>query len=193
MNGALASWCREPTPVGEETWTPWGEGWYAWSSPSPEVEFCEFVGALVRLLRPRLVVETGVGAGYVTRRIIAGLGSGSWIGFESDDGYRAEGRRLPWPEDLTLSSEVSPASADMAAADLVVLDSAPEYRLTEFDLWREHGKPSSVLVCHDVSSRHQPSPRNSKVHIPFYNHISTSGLTGVFLTNPRGAWMGQHP
>jgi hypothetical protein len=183
----MTAWSQEPPILGEERWTPWGHGWHAWSGPSAEVEFCEFVGALTALMRPKLVVETGVGVGYSTRRIIAQLPEdGRWIGFESDADFRSALRSV-LPDTLTLG--LTPSADDIAKADLVLLDSSMEFRLTEFDLWQKYGKPGSILVCHDVSNRH----RLNKIHTRLHDHISASGMTGIFLSNPRGAWMGQHP
>lgn len=179
----MAAWTTEPPLIGEERWTPGGQGWHAWSGPSAEVEFCDFVGAFVRLLRPRLVVETGVGAGFTTRRILAHLpDSSTWIGVESDPDFRAALAGVGVETREVLGDEVR-------KADLVVLDSTPDVRLAEFDGWARNGKRGSILVCHDVSAKHKPP----KPHRRFYDHIATSGIPGVVLPNPRGGWIGQHP
>jgi tRNA A58 N-methylase Trm61 len=40
---------------------------------SPEQEFCELVGALVGIVKPAFVIETGVGQGFTTRRVARAL------------------------------------------------------------------------------------------------------------------------
>lgn len=187
----MAPWVDEGPIGGEEEWTPWGKGWHAWTRTSAEVEFVEFVGSLTSLLQPSLVIETGVGCGYSTRRILKGLGEkGCWIGYESHPELRSVLSSLSWPSHSSLSEFPTPSATEMAYADFVLLDSDMDYRIAELDLWKEHGKPSSILLVHDVSGRHEPSPRNDAVHRRLFSHLQDWG--GIFLTNPRGSWMGQH-
>ena len=102
------AWVSEPA-LGEEQsrWSASASTWRSWNRMSPEQEFCEFVAAVVRLVKPELVIETGVGQGFTTRRIAAALASGSVLkGFESDDAWRerlaravvlSRARRGCWP------------------------------------------------------------------------------------------------
>lgn len=189
----MRAWEREPTPRGEERWTAGGEGWRAWTGKGAEVEFCELVGALTAIIRPAVVIETGVGVGYTTRRIIPQLPAGGHLfGYESDPAFRAALQAVPavaGDARVTIADQPSPDAATIADADLVILDSVTGRRLAEFDRWVSAGKPGSVLICHDASNRHRPDQVHTRIHA----HLAASGVAGVFLPNPRGAWLGQHP
>ena len=51
-----------PDLYDEQVFTPWAEpGWTAPNGMSPETEVCDFFASLVRMLKPEVVVETGVG------------------------------------------------------------------------------------------------------------------------------------
>ena len=183
VRNALSAWSAEPRIYGEERWTGWGAGWHAWTGPAAEVEFCEFVGAVAALVRPKVAVETGVGAGYTTRRLVPHVGE--WVGYESHPDFRKGLEGLAPPG---LQPGATPSRDVMAKADLIVIDSDPKFRLAEFDLWLSDGKPGSVLISHDVSNRHRPD----QPHTLIYDHIIGSGAPGILLTNPRGGWIGQH-
>src|SRR5262245_45046883 len=83
----------------------------AYTAFSPEVEFCAWVGIMQRFIEPAVVLETGVGAGMITADL--NLNDCSYMGFESLDEFRN-------PNDMP---EQTPGADQMAAADLVILDS----------------------------------------------------------------------
>ena len=87
---ALGAWGEEPEPHDETAYTPWAEeGWHSWNDRSPEVEFCDFAAAIVRQMRPRVVLECGTGEGFMTRRLAGALAAdGELISFEADDDAR---------------------------------------------------------------------------------------------------------
>lgn len=178
----MTPWEREPEPRAEARWNRLGGDYLAWNAYSPEVVFCELVGAMVAIARPALVVETGVGQGYVTRRILRALPRGSrYIGFESDERWRRQaGAHLP-----RIATTPSPDVGLLASADLVVLDSDPPLRQEELRGWISAGRPGSLAIVHDVIPGHHGLKRElAELLAP---------LGGLFTPNPRGGWIGRHP
>lgn len=182
----LEAWRSEPDLVDESHWTPGGEGWSAWNGMSPEKEFCEFAAALVALIRPALVIETGIGQGYLTRRVLPVL-AGRYIGYESDDALRAELRRLDvWNETAQLAAEPGPSADAMADCELAILDSDLRQRAREFDLWRAHAPAGACVLVHDARPDHPVDGIWRRI-------AEYVGDQGVFLGNPRGTWLYRKP
>lgn len=163
----------------EQTFTHHAQpGWMSWDEWSPEEDFCRFVGMLQRLVQPSLTLETGVGCGRLTGHLNPSIGA--YLGFESNPAYR----QPPAQPD-----EVTPSAEDMATADLVILDSDPAYRFAELSRWADHGKPGSVCVVHDCGNGHLPGT----LHQNLGAACRDTGIHGIFLRNPRGGWVAQHP
>jgi hypothetical protein len=192
-NPLLASWLTEPPLVDESQYTPWAEtGWLAWNAMSPELAFCDFAGALMRLLRPELVVETGVGQGFVTRRLAAHLGPDQrLLAFEEDSVIRQDLSGLPIFADAnrSIGSTGSPTNADLAHADFTVLDSEIPFRLEELDRWIASAPAGAVLLVHDGGNGHGPETPHHLIR----SQIEERELDGAFLSNPRGAFLGIKP
>lgn len=188
----LDAWAAEPDLVDETDFTPWAEpGWNSWNGMSAEREFSEFAGLLARLMQPGLVVETGVGQGYSTRRIASGLGNGTQLCFESDPDIRAGLSSLSFFDSPrhVLSSYPAPSLADFARADLTVLDSEPPGRYAELRDWRAAATEGSVLLVHDCGNNHP----EGTLHNELRQIIMEFDVPGVFFKNPRGAFLGLHP
>lgn len=152
------AWTSEPLP-GEERarWNPDAPAWRAWNRMSPEYEFCELVGALVGAVKPALVIETGVGQGFATRRIAANLPRGSVLrAFESDEAWRARLASLTFfdGETVVLSDEPTPADDELATADLFVADSGFKFRFDEVSRWAQRAKKGAYIVVHDTGHGH---------------------------------------
>jgi hypothetical protein len=152
-------------------------GWLSWDEWSPERDFCRFVGMLQRMLRPARILETGVGIGRITDHL--DLETCEFLGFESDPAWRQN----PAHPDL-----VTPSAEQMAAADLVILDSDIEFRFGEIKLWGEAGKPGSACVVHDCGNGHE----EWTVHHALGEACQATGQPGMPLKNPRGGWLGVH-
>jgi hypothetical protein len=183
----IDQWDEEPDPVDESLHTQDGEGWESWNGFSPEKAFCEFAAALVAINRPGLVVETGIGQGYTTRRILP-MPSGRYLGFESDADLRARLRDLNvWSETAQLASEPEASSEVFAACDLAILDSDLPQRKREIDRWLESAAPGAFALIHDARPDHPAKPS-------FFRKLADYlGPHGVFLGNPRGAWLFRKP
>lgn len=190
---ARTTWDTEPRPVGEERWTPGGAGWAAWNGKSPEVEFVEFVGAVVALCRPRRVVETGVGQGYTTRRILRGLQPDGHLDlYESDPEFREvladviSGRP---DRRVTVAAAATPATFD--GVDLAVLDSRTTLRIPELALWAQTAPAGSICIVHDVSAAHPEGTIHRRLAAATALIGRVPGVAGFCLPNPRGSWIGR--
>ena len=152
-------------------------GWMSWDQWSPEQDFCRFVGMLQRMLQPSVTLETGVGIGRITNYLDAEIGE--YLGFEADPRWRQP------PADPEIGT---PSAEQMAIAELVILDSEPDFRLPEVALWAKHGKPNSVCIVHDCGNGHP----DAAFHAILGRTVQNLGHPGLMLRNPRGSWMGWH-
>jgi hypothetical protein len=191
--GALAGWGEAPDPVDETAYTAWAEaGWSSWNECSPEVEFCELAAMLVRATRPRVVMETGTGRGFMARRLAAALGPDQLlVSFEPDDALRGGLAGLPFFQDAAhrLAPQPTPNEVELGRADLTVLDSEPALRLQELELWARFARPGAVVLVHDAANAH---PADSFQH-RIAEAIERLGIPGTLLGNPRGGFLGVKP
>lgn len=186
----VTAWTEYEETVDEQTFTPWAEkGWLAHNGQSPEVAVCDFVRTLVRMMQPQLVIETGVGQGYMTRTIAQALSGseGKLVAFESDDDWRTmlyqQGFWRDREHTTSLSPHFTPPVELMAVADLTIIDSDFSVRFEEITLWDLWAKPGAVALIHDTADR------DETVHQSVRELIRALGMTGVFLNNPRGCFM----
>jgi hypothetical protein len=186
------AWNEVELAVDETMFTPWAEkGWLSHNGQSPEVAVCDFVSKLIRMMCPTLVIETGVGQGYMTRTIEQALcNGGHLVAFESDDEWRTHISGQPFwrhNERAILSPNQTPAAAEWSWADLSFIDSDFDVRFEEIRLWDEYAKPGAVALIHDTMDRDETS------HKLVRELIQDLGMTGVFLQNPRGCFMAVQP
>ncbi len=186
------AWAEHQDAVDETLFTPWAEkGWMSHNGQSPEIAVCDFVSKLVRMMCPTLVIETGVGQGYMTRTIEAGLCTGGHlVAFESDEEWRTMIGSQPFWKDnerAVLSPNETPAAAEWSWADLSVIDSDFAFRFQEIVAWDQYAKPGAVALIHDTADR------DETVHQTVRELIQDLGMTGVFLNNPRGCFMAVQP
>jgi hypothetical protein len=186
----LAAWEQEPRTKDENLRTAGAsKGWTAWNGRSPEREFCTFAKSLVRLVRPKFLIETGVGQGYMTRRLAEGLPEGSQMRcYESDHEWReALGGLDFWTDAISLSGDPTPASDQMALCELLVADSTYRFRKAEIELWWKFAPAGSYLLIHDVSPNHN----EATVHHRLDYFVRALEIPGVLLPNPRGGFLGR--
>ena len=188
----LAPWDQEPPLVSERDHTRWADPrWKAWNEHAVEFQVALFLQALARHVSGHaIVIETGTGQGFVTRRVADALKPDSdlfWV-FESDPLWRSRLMEHPWFFErlgVCLKDDPTPTWQQMGAADLVILDSNDPYRTAELFLWYSVGKPGSVLFVHDTGNGH-----------PFWDGHYTLGqvirsaqMPGMWLENPRGSFI----
>jgi hypothetical protein len=187
-----SAWHKEPPLVDETVHIGWAKkGWHSWNNMSPELEFCVFASDLVRLVEPSIVIETGTGQGFVTRRLVECLSQEQHLMcFEADPLWRRALTSLPFFEDprCELSTNESPSHDELANADLCVLDSDFVVRSKELTLWWRWARAGSILLVHDVRSRPPWTP-----HAKLASLIDELRIPGVFLKNPRGGFLGTKP
>jgi methyltransferase family protein len=186
----LEAWQSESSKQDEKEYTPWADpGWLSWNAMSPEEGFCWFVASLVGMLKPEVIIETGVGQGYVTRRVYEQLQEGQQLlCFESDARLRDGLRKIPFfsKDNVHLASSSTPSAKDMFVANLVILDSDFGERYAELRLWRDNAQPGSVVLVHDCGNGHGPETG----HAMLAASIKDLGLHGVSFKNPRGSFLG---
>jgi predicted O-methyltransferase YrrM len=192
-----SGWVAEPEPQDETLNTPWADaGWHSWNDMSPEVEICDLLVSLAIASRPKRIVETGTGQGFLTRRIAAVLqGDQKLICFESDPTWRQALASLPFfdGERCVISPHDSPHAAELETADLTCFDSDFRHRLPEVKRWWQSASEGALLFAHDAGNRHGPDTPHASVRAK----IIELAIPGFFLANPRGAFIGiklsRHP
>lgn len=193
MIPAEHAWTDFQEAVDETEFTPWADkGWLSHNGQSPEIAVCDYVRHLVRMMQPQIVIETGVGQGYMTRTIAIALqGEGHLFAFESDDDWRLMISQQDFWFDrrkvATLSPYFTPPVELVAVADLMIIDSDFSVRFNEIVLWDDYAKPGAVALIHDTADR------DDTVHKSVRDLILSLGMTGVFLNNPRGCFMAVQP
>ena len=180
-------WIVEPELVSESNFQAKperGEGYSSWNVMSPELEFCLWVGAIAETLETETptVLETGMGQGYVTRRVLAALPPAHiYYAYEPMKVYQDL-----VPADVPiLVIDGTPTGHMFKKADLVILDSDMRYRRQELENWVEYGKPGSHMVIHDTYHSLTPQGELTKF-------IRSLHLTGDYWDNPRGAFHSVH-
>jgi len=187
------AWHDEPEPVAESTFTVGaGPAWSAWNAWSPEVEICRFLAELVTVLRPRHIVETGTGQGFVTRRVAARLRDGQRLTcYESGADWRAALRSLDFfdGERRVLASGATPDEEVLSSAEVCLFDSDFSYRLPELQRWSACARPGAVVFVHDAGNVHVDEPEFALTRAV----VEELAIPGVFLDNPRGGFVGHKP
>jgi len=196
LGSLLAPWTREPPLQPERDFSPWGHpGWTCWNGHAVEFQVADFISRLAHGVATSFsdpyLIETGVGQGFVTRRVIDAIpDTARLICFESDWRWREGIKRFDfWTDHLNacIRNEIFPDEADFRTADLVILDSNDPWRKIEIMMWQELAPDGSVLFVHDTGTIHPPHDG----HFTLGFLIKTLGLTGYWLENPRGSFLSQ--
>lgn len=150
---------------------------------SAEVEVCDFLGALVLAVKPKLVVETGTRFGHAANAIANALESnrvGKLITCEkSEDFYNEAKQRLEWFDSVELRNVSSLDLIIEDKIDILFSDSDPAIRMKEVErFWPNLGYHSLILV-HDVNTGCHRALREELLGWRDRLHV-------VFLPTPRG-------
>ena len=157
------------------------DGWTA------ELETIEFLYALIRLVKPRFVLETGTWHGMAALAMGRGLrdnGRGVLVSIEIDrESHAVAERRI---RNSGLENHVQllcRSSLDFVpnqAIDLVLFDSELSLRASEFTHYQPYLASGALVLFHDTSSSH-------KVVAAAVNELLADGiLEGFLLPTPRG-------
>lgn len=169
---------------------------YLWSAPDDagsELEVSDFISALTRLLKPRLIVETGTWHGATTSLLADALrhnGRGHVFGIELDAAAASVARDVICGLELQDWATVVPASSlrwtPPGPIDLTFLDAGGGWhRIREFQRLRAWMHPGTVVCVHDTA-RKNVMPRLG------LEAVAAQGLLSpVWIRSPRGLLMAQ--
>ena len=187
----------ERDPRYEEVLAPWDgeeatpergdDGLHYWTDWAPPVEGVVGLQAIVSLLQEKrpdgvIVMETGVGQGYLTRRLGQMMRRETdlyWC-YEQDHAWRMQlSVRDQWVTNYStcLKDYPTPTYDEYMAADLVIVDSNKPMAEAEFYMWASLGRPGSLLVSR---SSHEGSVPLSVFGPPiFYLHGDDLGYAEI--------------
>lgn len=172
---------------------PEPELWSAPDSESSETEVADFLQALVRLLKPRIVVETGTFKGHTTlclaRRLRAN-GRGRVDGLELDGSLARQAAARVAHEGLddwaTVCQTSSLSWQAPGTVDLAFLDAGGDWhRVKELLYLRRFMDESSVVCVHDTA-------RENRLPRAGFEGLAAQGLIKpVWIHTFRGLMVGQ--
>jgi hypothetical protein len=128
----------------------------------------------------------------MARRLAAALAPGAeLISYESDAGARGTLAALPFfaARAHRLSPQATPNEVELGRADLTVLDSDFDRRREELERWWRSGRPGTVVLVHDAGNGHPAGSPQAQID----ELITSLGIPGVRLGNPRGGFLGVKP
>lgn len=169
---------------------PHPEYWHSYDDNATEVEVIEFIAALVRLVQPELIVETGTYHGHCAEKMAQELwtnGHGRLVTIEKDDkAFGIAAIRLAKYENVELIHGNTMEYEPTQDIDLAFFDSWQEGRHEEFMRFYDMGKLKSgaTVVFHDTAPHHQ-------VH-QYVHELEENGLIKTLrFHTPRGVTIGQ--
>jgi len=157
--------------------------WETRDEQSAETEVSDFLYALVRLLKPRVAIETGCWKGDSTVAIAKAIkenGRGDFYSCDIDVAMVEETKKFLAENEL--KAEVSQIrGADLIRKlnqiDFAFIDSGePKVRREEIELAIPRLSTFGVLVLHDTAPQHAETCRLA----------GEIGLPGIYLNTPRG-------
>lgn len=167
--------------------------WKMWDQGSAEVECLEFFYALVRMMKPEHILETGSHVGLSGAYIALGLrdnARGHLDSIEWTESYMDQAKEK-WAK-LELDDFITPHSMSSLEFkpkeqyDLVFLDTEPQTRFKELDYYWNDIKPGGIIILHDLHSEMGISSgvwHNRELIEP---KIKNHQLTVVPFYTPRG-------
>jgi len=167
--------------------------WTMIDSWTAELESLEFIYALVRLVKPKNVLETGTwlgGGAVAVARALADNGRGKLVTLEIDPECCAFARGRVKTYGLTervnvIETKTLEYKPDQEV-DFLFLDSAIDIRGAEFRHFQPHLRPGSLVVFHDTSSIH------TIVRKQIDELVDEGWLQGIFVPTPRGIAVTQY-
>lgn len=176
---------------------PHPEYWHSPDSEATEIEVSQFIGALVRMIKPSFVLETGTYHGHTSLEIGLALkenGFGVLVSIEKDPATNQIAyKMLRDKEDevggipITLLNQSTLDYTPFDTIDFGFFDSWQEGRHEEFLRYHNQGfiKPGAIVAFHDSAPHHQVY-KLVKEHLIDHGYIST-----IQFHTPRGLLLGQ--
>ena len=180
----MNAWIEESELVDEFEFSGRSHDFHAWNIMSPELEFCNVAGYVTSTLPDdALIVETGMGQGYVTRRVIDAMKPGhKFLSYEHKQSWIDLAPKIK-NVDIVFGQ---PPLMVMQECSFLILDSEPSRRSSEMVDWLQWAKEGSLFLVHDTY--HTEIEDNSTT-----SFIKRAELEGWWLPNPRGSFLGVHP
>jgi hypothetical protein len=129
--------------------------WSMFDGWTSEVETIEFLHALVRLTKPGYCVETGTWLGHSAEAIGLALrqngrGSLDTIEFDAEVAAATRERLASLAEIVEVHNRSSLEFTPCDTIDFLLLDSALDIRVAEFERYRRHLKAGALVIYHDT-------------------------------------------
>jgi predicted O-methyltransferase YrrM len=166
--------------------------WSRFDSASAETEVIDFVFSLVRLLKPRLALETGTWIGLTAIGIGKAMkqnGLGHLISVELDPEAQATAAKNI--ADAGLQAQVTSHHASTldfpleTAFDFAFFDTSTDIRQAEFARFFPSLVKGATIIFQNTRE-----PQTGKV-LALEDLIARFGIVGIDLATPRGLWLGR--
>ena len=166
--------------------------WSMYDGMATEMEVLQFLYALVQMLKPTVIVETGTYLGYGTAHLALAVKNNE-VGHvhtaEPDPGIMSNARKLL--DRLRLSSYVSlfvgtglELIQSMAAIDFAFLDSDCDTRIEEMVALYSRLTDHGMIAVHDTSLLHDKHSHGLRTS--FTRFAKEHGLEALHFNTPRG-------
>jgi predicted O-methyltransferase YrrM len=177
-----------------------------WDSGSAEVEVLELLYALVRIMKPQNVLETGSHKGWSAGYMAQGLKDNGFGHLDTleylPEYYQMTLRKI---EDLLLKDYVLCHSIDAkdfiptVNYQIIFIDTEPETRFKEFIKFYPHLDDGGIMMIHDLGSGlHQIEVEGKEFGWPFgklpdkiKQLIKNKEIQSFHFPSPRGLWVVQ--
>ena len=140
----------------------------------------------------RTVIETGTGQGFLTRRIENGCATTSASSATSHT-LNGELRSPRWSSstgsDACSHPTKAPTTKRWRPRACACWTRTLRFEYTEIQRWWRRARPGAAVFVHDAGNGHGDDTPHALVRAT----IIELGIPGIFLDNPRGAFVGQKP
>jgi len=163
------------------------ETYSAPAQPAAENEVADFIAALVKLVKPRRVLELGTAFGHTSEKIGRalqenGFGELDTLEIKRNRWQEARTRCEGLPVNLHLKS-YEDWKPDGVMYDMAFFDSDRANRNVEYDLFKPYLNEFATLIFHDAGEQHLVTQSAlAKLDLPF-----------VYLPCPRGVVIAHEP
>lgn len=156
-----------------------------WSAPdkqATEHEVTAFLAALIRLLKPMLVLETGTYEAHTTIAIAEALTlnqRGRAVTFETDAARatQATQRLAPYRDLVTLLPHAMTANDLPGPVDIAFLDSGMRDRDADMRIVWPALSPGGIVLVHDASPDRPPGQVRPPARFAMFDFATPRGLT----------------
>jgi predicted O-methyltransferase YrrM len=167
------------------------------AGPAAEDEVADLLAALIRTLKPRVVLETGTAFGHtaaVMAKALAENGNGRLITVEMDPTRAAEAKeRLEGlPAEVVVAKWESYRPPEGVEIALAFFDGSRDNRHGEFKHYRPWIPTGSIVAFHDTGLSRAGDPDRPKLAEECVRRLVEARLIStVYLPCPQGLTLGQ--